>query len=356
MSKGKIQTVTDLIDPAQINRTLMHEHCLLAFSLVTHPLKDSMYPEDDEIRIKIADQDPCLENLSWTRYFPYSHAANLSIEDVSVATREVARVKAAEIQEREKNGAEKLQGSYCVVDLTTVGIRVEKQGAKMAEISKSTGVPIVGGAGFYFESSLPDWLKKLSEDKMAELIVGEIQKGMLEDVKLDADGNAVEFIFGPAKCGIIGEVGCIHPLTEVEKRSLRASAKAQKVTGASISIHPGRDAQSPLDVIDVLEAAGADISRVILGHLESRCFNLDACLKIAERGAILEFDLFGTENSYWGFNEDVEMPSDAQRINMIAAILKKRPETVGQIVLSHDIGSKHRLATYGGHGYVHLLK
>jgi phosphotriesterase-related protein len=24
--------------------------------------------------------------------------------------------------------------------------------------------------------------------------------------------------------------------------------------------------------------------------------------------------------------------------------------------LSHDIGSKHRLASYGGHGYVHLLK
>jgi phosphotriesterase-related protein len=321
MSKGQIQTLTDLIAPSAISRTLMHEHILLAFSLVTHPLKDSMYPEDDKLRMELADQDPCLENLTFTRYFPYSHSANLSIESVETATKEVARVKAAEAQEREKNGADSLKGDYCIVDLTTLGIRVEKQGAKMAEVSKATGVPVVGGAGFYFESSLPDWAKKLSEDKMTEMIVGEIRQGMLEDVKLDANGDVVEFIFGTAKCGIIGEVGCIHPLTEVEKRSLRASARAQKETGASISIRglllslllsswinshrlhlltdPGRSPQSAFDILDVLRSAGADVSRVIMGHLETRNFDFEACLAIAKTGCILEFDLFGTENSYW---------------------------------------------------------
>ena len=33
------------------------------------------------------------------------------------------------------------------------------------------------------------------------------------------------------KCGVIGEVGVSYPMTDFEKKSLQAAAKAQQVTG-----------------------------------------------------------------------------------------------------------------------------
>ena len=41
------------------------------------------------------------------------------------------------------------------------------------------------------------------------------------------------------RCGVIGEVGVSHPMTDFEKRSLQAAAKAQKITGKySGASHP----------------------------------------------------------------------------------------------------------------------
>ena len=33
------------------------------------------------------------------------------------------------------------------------------------------------------------------------------------------------------RCGVIGEVGVSYPMTDFEKKSLQASAKAQQITG-----------------------------------------------------------------------------------------------------------------------------
>ena len=39
------------------------------------------------------------------------------------------------------------------------------------------------------------------------------------------------------KCGVIGEVGVSYPMTDFEKKSLAASAKAQQITGTCIYIY-----------------------------------------------------------------------------------------------------------------------
>ncbi len=39
---------------------------------------------------------------------------------------------------------------------------------------------------------------------------------------------------GGVRCGLIGEVGCSHPLTPHETRSLQAAAAAQQITGETI--------------------------------------------------------------------------------------------------------------------------
>jgi len=74
---------------------------------------------------------------------------------------------------------------------------------------------------------------------------------------------------------------------------------------------------------------------------------------IAETGCYLEYDLFGSEVSYYPLS-DFEMPFDAERMRQILWL----PEHgyARQLLLSHDICYKVRLVRYGGHGYGHILR
>ena len=53
---------------------------------------------------------------------------------------------------------------------------------------------------------------------MADTMVREIEEGIA--------GCGV-------RCGVIGEIGCSHPLMDCEKRALQAAAMAQTKTGRS---------------------------------------------------------------------------------------------------------------------------
>ena len=70
------------------------------------------------------------------------------------------------------------------------------------------------------------------------------------------------------KCGVIGEIGCSWPLTPAEKKSLLAAAAAQSETGAPLIIHPGRNEPSPLEIVRILQEAGADINKTVMSHLD----------------------------------------------------------------------------------------
>ena len=93
------------------------------------------------------------------------------------------------------------------------------------------------------------------------------------------------------KCGFIGEVGCSFPLhgtpnsrlawfifenisTDFERKSIQASAHGQEATGAPVSFHPGRDPESPYEIMRIFTEAGGNGKKAIMGHLESIfCFN-----------------------------------------------------------------------------------
>lgn len=70
-------------------------------------------------------------------------------------------------------------------------------------------------------------------------------------------------------------------------------------------------------------------------------------------GAYCQFDLFGVECSMYQLNLEVDMPSDAQRIQKILRLFKEGYDD--RVLMSHDIHTKHRLIGYGGHGYSHIL-
>ncbi len=313
---GKAQTVLGTVDPSELGATMTHEHVLIDFRF--------MFREpEDAARSRLARERLTLENRGWIAYNYYSNLPNLLLDDVDAATEEVRAFRRA--------------GGGTIVDATTIGIERDPLG--LAEVSRASGVHIVMGAGYYVDAVHPSDMTSRSEDELARRIV--------DDITVGADDTGI-------RAGIIGEVGCTWPLTDNERKSLRASAVAQRETGAPILIHPGRDERAPMEIIELLSDAGADVSRVIMGHLDRTISDFDALRALAETGCWLEWDLFGNETSHYPL-ADFDMPSDAQRLNVV----RRAANELGcgdRIVMAHDICSQHRLKRYGGHGYGHILE
>ena len=135
-------------------------------------------------------------------------------------------------------------GGDTIVDATSLGIGRDPVG--LARISRATGVNVIMGGSHYVDQAHPEDMGERAEEEIFEKIV--------EDVTVGVDGTGI-------KCGIIGEVGCTWPLTDNERKVLRASARAQQATGAPILIHPGRDEVAPLEIVEVLSEAGADLGQ-----------------------------------------------------------------------------------------------
>jgi phosphotriesterase-related protein len=76
-------------------------------------------------------------------------------------------------------------------------------------------------------------------------------------------------------------------------------------------------------------------------------------VRLADTGAVLEFDFFGIESSYYPF-ADVDLPNDGQRVRYIVDLVRRGHGC--QIVVAHDICTRTRLRRFGGHGYGHLLE
>ena len=103
----------------------------------------------------------------------------------------------------------------------------------------------------------------------------------------------------------------------------------------------------------VLAESGADLGRVIMGHLDRTTTDYDVLTEIAQSGCYLEYDLFGLESSHYPLSE-IDMPSDAQRMDFIVRLVN---DGFGdRVVIAHDVCTKHRLVRYGGHGWAHILE
>ena len=155
------------------------------------------------------------------------------------------------------------------------------------------------------------------------------------------------------KSGIIGEIGCTWPLDRNERKVLRAAARAQRATGAALTIHPGRDPRAPSEILEVIDAAGGDVGRTIMGHLDRTFHRYAAFKEFADTGCFLEFDMFGLESAYYPFGA-MDMPNDGRRIDLIMRLIADGH--LDQILISHDIAFKHLLVRYGGNGYGHILQ
>lgn len=314
---GKAQTVLGLIEGDSLGITLPHEHLLLnGRTIFTEPSGAS--------EKGLAYQPVDWGNLSWLRYHPYENLDNVRLLDEQEAIEEAMLFKKG--------------GGSTIVDLTVVGIGRDPRA--LARISRTTGLNVVMGAGYYVKSSLGSEISAKTEEEICHEIVRDIAVGV---------GDT------GVRAGIIGEIGCSWPLHDDERRVIRAAAHAQQRTGASINIHPGRNREAPFEIIEILGEAGADLNRVVMSHIDARIRDHSERSRLARTGCCLEYDLWGWEGHfpcYWTADDFLDLPNDTQRIYEILQLAEEG--YLNQILISHDICAKSKRVRYGGWGYCHI--
>ncbi|MBM3945131.1 MAG: phosphotriesterase-related protein [SAR202 cluster bacterium] len=315
---GKVQTVLGPIDPSELGITLMHEHLVISLEAYSSVAEDASTRHYAEMPIK-------MENLgkhAARRYFTF---VDVKMYDVREATEEVLKFKHA--------------GGGSLVDTTSQGIG--RDPLALARISRATGLNIVMGASWYVPIFHPADMDKWTEDQIAKQIIGDVTVGV-KDTGI--------------KSGIIGEVGNFYPMSPNERKILRASAMAQVETGAPITIHPGFDERSPMQILETLVKAGADPKHVVIGHLCSVLRDRGAIRELAQSGCYMEYDGLGsfedTSHIYRGMTDTVI--SDVQRMDILDFLAGNGH--IKQILPCHDVCLLTHFTRYGGRGYAFLLE
>ena len=227
-------------------------------------------------------------------------------------------------------------GGALVVDQSTHGLARDPAG--LAAASRAGEVHVVAAAGTYTAPFLDVATAALDEDALAARFTAEVTEGL--------DGTGV-------RAGLIGEIGCSWPLAPVERRALVAAARAQRATGAAVSVHPGRHPRACAEILDVLEDAGADLGRLVLCHMDRTHPDGAGVEALLYRGACVEWDFFGIEQSHYWMGA-VELPTDLGRLRLIHDLARKGH--AARMLISHDICTKTRMRRWGGHGYGHILR
>jgi phosphotriesterase-related protein len=278
---GRVQTVLGPIDPAELGWVLPHEHTAIALWHIPN---------------------------RWDYW----------------------ELRRDEPQIVEELGAFRAAGGATVVDLTLEGVGRDPEW--LAGLARATGLHLVMGSGWYRGAHYP-----------AEALIDRRSVGALADVIVrDATIGVGET---GIRAGIIGEIGTDKPwLSAQEERVHRAAAQAARRTGLAITTHAVQSTVG-LAQLDVFDAEGADLSRVVIGHADSNP-SLDYHRAIVERGATVEFDFLGMSFSVR------ERHGEGRIVDNLRELLARGH--AGRILLSQDVCHDSQLKRYGGNGYTYL--
>ena len=314
---GKAQTVLGVIDADSLGVTLYHEHLLLDMA--------PWFVEPSEASERgLAHQPVTLENLHWVRVNRFSNVDNLQLTDEQVAIKEALLYKWA--------------GGDTIVEVSSIGLSRDPLG--LARIARATGLNLIMGSGYYIGASHPPELATKTEKEITEEIVRDIMVGV---------GDT------GVRAGVIGEIGCSLPLEEGERKVLRASAAAQRRTGAATIVHPSPDDDLALEIIKILSDADADLSRTIISHVDLWGYSLTTRRKLMDAGCYIGYDNFG----HLGYphllqGRLVELKGDLERVYDVIQLISEG--YLNQILIAQDHCFKDCLTTYGGYGYAHMLR
>jgi predicted metal-dependent phosphotriesterase family hydrolase len=221
-------------------------------------------------------------------------------------------------------------GGTCLADLTLAAIG--RDPLRLRRLAEASGLHLVMSCGWYREAYYPAeaLVNRRSVEALTQILVDEILGG--------ADGTDV-------RPGIIGEIGSDKPwLSAQEERVFRAVGRASRATGLGVITHAVMS-DVGLSQLHVLEEAGADPARVVVGHADSYPV-LDYWLAIMERGASIEFDFLGMSFT------PQERKAEPRLIPLLLELLARG--RADRVFLSQDVCHNEQLRYYGGNGYTYL--
>jgi len=327
-----VRTVLGDINAGDLGVTLSHEHVL------GNSTQGYWHKPSDPEKARISEAPYSFEILSHVKRFICLNKDNLVFDSANYAIFEYKKYKAA--------------GGNSVADVSN-GRDIREQAPVIQEISRVTGVNMIPSTGWYISATHPSFIGQASVQELRDFLVKELTQGI---------GNT------GIRAGIIGELGCSGPLRPDEKKVLQAGAKAQRDTGAPLTVHVPhfdydghRHVREAHKYVEILEEAGAVPERVYMSHMDF-AFHLDDDdieyqKKILDKGITLSYDRCGLEAVY---DEDhfpgaLEACTDIERVNAIVKLCKSGYEK--QLMLAHDAGSmKIQRTRYGGYGYAHVLE
>ncbi len=301
---GKILTVSGPIDPADAGTTLMHEHIFIDFKA-----PPPMMPPPTGISVlktTLPEPEPPATGGRTGR----GGGGGLTDYDESLA----------EIMEFKKIGG------GTIVDVTNFGLTRDPEA--LLRVSKASGLHVVMGAGWY--------QKALHPPDMGDRTVDELTDVVVRDVTVGAQGTRI-------RSGIIGEVGINgNPLVENELKSIRASARAARLTGAPMLLHSFAPPAEMMQALDIIASEGVDLTRVVMGHTGR---DISATKAFFDRGVYVEWDYMGQAGQM-----------TPERSDQIAATIASAV-TAGfadKVLVAHDVCTKPQLRKNGGGGYTYI--
>lgn len=308
----QVHTVTGDIPAADLGICLVHEHVL---NDVTSWWHEPFHPRQE----RLAHEPLAMDQLWELRQDPFASRDNCRLDDVELAIREVGMF--AEL------------GGSTILEATSASIGRNPQGLR--QVSMSTGVRIVMGAGLYLDSSMPS--------EVDELTVEDIAEGILADINDGVDG---------IHSGFIGEIGVSAEFTDRERKSLEGACVAQRESGLPMQVHLPGWFRLGHDVLDLVEGVGADVSSTVLCHMNPSGHDVEYQESLLTRGAWLQYDMVGMEVFY--ADQSAQSPSDEENARHLSRLIDRGWKS--RLLISSDIFLKSLLRTFGGPGYGHVIE
>ena len=314
---GMVQTVLGPIDPAAMGITLTHEHILIDLTCYYMEPEEASrrHWRDRPFEIDIVGQ------ASTTWYLNTDNGQLFDEADAASAVREYM-----------------LAGGSTLVDATNYDLA--RDPSALARISRATGLNVIMGSGHYVPVAHPSDMDGRTEEDIAERIIRDITEG--------AGDSGI-------RTGVIGELGNVWPISDNQRKVLRAGAMAHVETGAPVLIHPGHHEESHIRILEELDRAGCPPERVIMGHLCWSATEVSLAQRIAETGCFMEYDVFGFESAGLEYLGGYLDPlTDAQRLDHLESLISRG--CGDRILVAQDVCMKWFRASHGGKGYAHILE
>jgi phosphotriesterase-related protein len=183
--------------------------------------------------------------------------------------------------------AARADGVACIVDGGHPDMGRDLNFVRQAAMK--SGVPVVAGAGFYAQPFYAKEISTMSETQIVEALIKQADE---------------------APAGVFGEIGSWDEMTPDERKVFRAIGKAHVATNLPIFTHTGIPGKAAIEQLNILEDAGVNPNRVIIGHLGNLADpNVYVHKAICRRGAYVAFDRLGGNG-------------DAQQVPMVMSLVE----------------------------------